>query len=165
MSIIRRSGLAPVFAVALVLSGALGAVAARQAAGQPAPQRASAVAAPAASPYLVEWVYRAKWGYKEEYLDLFKKYQVPVLDRLKQLGYVVDYTIYTPMLHTSEDNRWDYRVVITYKDQASSTHETEVSRQVFPDQARLKREEQRRWELTVVHWDLPIRVVDPHAAD
>lgn len=121
---------------------------------------------PAASPaYVVEWVYRAKWGYKDEFFDIFKKYQVPVLDREKQLGYVTDYTIYTPSLHTSEDARWDYRIVITYKDQASSSHGAEITRQLFPDQAKLKREENRRWELTLVHWDLPIHVVDPHASE
>src|SRR4051794_38543253 len=86
------------------------------------------------APYRVEWVYRAKWGAKEDFLELFRKYQVPTLDREKQLGYVVNYEIYTPMLHTSEDNRWDYRVVITYKDQAASTHGAEVEKQVFPDQ-------------------------------
>ena len=58
-----------------------------------------------------------------------------------------------------------YRVVITYKDQASSSHGAEITRQLFPDQAKLKREENRRWELTLVHWDLPIHVVDPHGSE
>ena len=147
-------------ALSLLVGTALPAVSAPPAAAQSTAPKAALPA-----PYIVEWVYRAKWGYKEEYLDLFKKYQVPVLDRLKQLGYVVDYVIYTPTLHTSEDNRWDYRVVITYKDQAASTHESEISKQIFPDQAKLKREEQRRWELTVVHWDLPIRIIDPHGSN
>ena len=128
-------------------------------------RRLNAQTRPASPPYVVEWVYRAKWGYKEEFFDIFKKYQVPVLDREKQLGYVMDYTIYTPSLHTSEDARWDYRIVITYKDQASSSHGAEITRQLFPDQAKLKREENRRWELTLVHWDLPIHVVDPHASE
>lgn len=156
MNTITRGLLIGVFALSFTFSPA---------ASRPAAPQTAVARTPAAPPYIVEWVYRAKWGYKEEYLDLFKKYQVPVLDRLKQLGYVVDYTIFTPTLHTSEDNRWDYRVVITYNDQASSTHEAEVSKQIFPDQAALKRAEQRRWELTVVHWDLPIRVVDPHASE
>ena len=30
-------------------------------------------AASASPPYIVEWVYRAKWGYKEEFLQIFKK--------------------------------------------------------------------------------------------
>ena len=32
--------------------------------------------------------------------------------RQKQLGYVKGFTVYAPSLHTSEDSRWDYRVII-----------------------------------------------------
>jgi hypothetical protein len=114
-------------------------------------------------PYLVEWVYKVKWGHQDEFFDLFKKNQVPTLDREKELGYIVDYTIYSGTSHrTGEDVRYDYRVVIAYKDQASSSHGAEVEKQVFPDQAALKREEQKRWDLTLAHWDAPIRVLDPH---
>jgi len=116
-------------------------------------------------PYIVEWVYRAKYGFKDEFFQLFKKYQVPVLEREKQLGYVNQYTIYSPSLHTSEDQRWDYRVIIEYRDQASSGHGGEIEKQLFPDQATMKREENRRWEITTVHWDLPIHVVDPKASE
>jgi hypothetical protein len=52
-----------------------------------------------------------------------------------------------------------------YKNQGSTGHAEEISKQLFPDQAALKREEQRRWELTEVHWDLPIHVVDPNGTD
>ncbi|MEQ1912998.1 MAG: hypothetical protein ABMA15_29550 [Vicinamibacterales bacterium] len=115
------------------------------------------------APYLVEWVYKAKWGYQDEFFDIFKKTQVPVLDREKQLGYIVDYTIYSGTSHrTGEDVRYDYRVVIAYKDEASSKHGSEVEKQVFPDQAAFKREDQKRWDLTLAHWDAPIRVLDPH---
>ena len=114
-------------------------------------------------PFLVEWVYKVKWGHQEEFFDIFKKTQVPVLDREKQLGYVVDYTIYSGTSHrTGEDVRYDYRVVIAYKDEASSKHGSEVEKQVFPDQAAFKREDQKRWDLTLAHWDAPIRVIDPH---
>jgi len=114
-------------------------------------------------PYLVEWVYKVKWGHQDEFFDLFKKNQVPTLDREKELGYIVDYTIYSGTSHrTGEDVRYDYRVVIAYKDQAASSHGAEVEKQVFPDQVALKREEQKRWDLTLAHWDAPIRVLDPH---
>lgn len=94
-------------------------------------------------PYLVEWVYKVKWGHQEEFFDIFKKTQVPVLDEEKQLGYVVDYTIYSGTSHrTGEDVRYDYRVVIAYKNEASSKHGSEVEKQVFPDQAAFKREDQ-----------------------
>src|SRR2546430_8279505 len=65
-----------------------------------------------AKPLTVEWVYRVKYGYKDEWWSLFKKYQIAILERQKQLGYVKEYTVYAPSLHTSEDARWDYRIVI-----------------------------------------------------
>ena len=116
-------------------------------------------------PYLVEWVYRVKWGHQDEFLEIFKKYQVPILEREKQLGYVIDYSIYSPSLHAGEDSRWDYRVIIKYKNQASTGHSEEIGKQLFPDRAALKQDEQRRWEITEVHWDLPIHVVDLKAID
>jgi len=128
-------------------------------------QASAASGSAAEKPYIVEWVYRVKWGHKDEFFDIFKKYQLPVLDKEKQLGYVTDYSIYSPSLHTSQDSRWDYRVIIVYKNQGSTGHAEEISKQLFPDQAALKREEQRRWELTEVHWDLPIHVVDPNGTD
>ena len=113
-------------------------------------------------PYLVEWVYKVKWGHADEFWQIFKKYQIPVLNREQELGYVTSYTVYKPGLHTGEDTRWEYRIVITYKNQASSGHGAEITKQLFPDQATLKREENRRWELTEAHYDLPIRVIDPN---
>jgi hypothetical protein len=113
-------------------------------------------------PYLVEWVYKVKWGHADEFWQIFKKYQIPVLNREQELGYVTSYTVYKPGLHTGEDTRWEYCIVITYKNQASSGHGAEVTKQLFPDHATLKREENRRWELTEAHYDLPIRVIDPN---
>jgi len=131
----------------------------------PAALAQGSAAAAREKPYIEEWVYRGKWGHRDEFFDIFKKYQVAILDKEKQLGYVTDYSIYSPSLHTSQDSRWDYRVIIVYKDHESASHSEEVSKQLFPDQATLKREEQRRWELTEVHWDLPIHVVHPKGTD
>jgi len=68
-----------------------------------------------------------------------------------------------PGLHTSEDSRWDFRIVITYPDWNGSRHEGEVEHQLFADRQALSHDEQRRWELTLNHWDLPIHAIDPHA--
>ena len=116
-------------------------------------------------PYQVEWVYRVKWGESDEFWRLFRKYQIPLLDKEKQLGRVLRYTVYRPGLHTSEDQRWDYRVVITYRDIVATTESRDLPKQVFPDQTTFKREENQRWSITVAHYDLPIREVDPHATD
>jgi hypothetical protein len=137
---------------AIPLSGHWNRVAAQSSAG---PETSMAN-----KPYIVEWVYRVKWGHQDEFFDIFRKYQIPVLNREKELGYVRDYAVYSPSLHTSEDSRWDYRVIITYNNEASTGHAEEISNELFPDQAVLKREEQRRWEITEVHWDLPIHVVN-----
>jgi hypothetical protein len=43
--------------------------------------------------------------------------------------------------------------------------EAEVAKQLFPDQETFNKEENRRWELTTNHWDLPIHVVKVDAAE
>jgi hypothetical protein len=141
---------------ALLLIGGLGAT--------PRSVAQQASSAPS-KPYLVEWVYRVKYGYQDEWWKIFQKYQIATLDREKELGYITNYQLVRPGLHTSEDARWDYRVVIAYKDPASATHGGEVEKSLFPDAELRKREENRRWELTTNHWDLPIREADPHSAD
>ncbi len=113
-------------------------------------------------PYMVEWVYKVKWGHADEFWQIFKKYQIATLNREKELGYVTSYTVYRPGHHMGEDSRWEYRIVITYKNISSSVHGSEVEKQVFPDQATMKREENRRWELTEAHYDLPIHTIDPN---
>jgi hypothetical protein len=116
-----------------------------------------------AKPYQVEWVYKVKYGFQDEWWRIFQKYQVAALDEEKRRGYVQNYAIVRPGAHTSEDSRWDYRIVITYKGWEGSRHEDEVLHALFPDQSALKREDNRRWELTLNHWDLPIHEIDPHA--
>lgn len=131
----------------------------------PTPVAAQQAAAATPKPVTVEWVYRVKYGYKDEWWALFKKNQISLLERQKQLGYVKEYTVYAPSLHTSEDSRWDYRIIIVRAsaDAPPGQSEREVAKQLFPDQATYKREENRRWELTTNHWDLPIHIVNPLA--
>jgi hypothetical protein len=118
-------------------------------------------------PVIVEWVYRIQYGHKDEWWHIFKKYQIAILDRQEQLGYVKEYTIFAPSLHTSEDSRWDYRIIIVRasEDPPPGQSEADIARQLFPDQGAFVREENRRWELTTNHWDLPIHVVKADAAD
>jgi hypothetical protein len=150
----RRS--LPLLAAALVL--ALASI--PQARGQQA--SASSAASSGDKPYMVEWVYKVKWGYADEFWQIFKKYQIATLNREKELGYVTSYAVYRPGHHMGEDSRWEFRIVITYKNIASSTHGSEVEKELFPDQATMKREENRRWELTEAHYDLPIHTIDPN---
>jgi hypothetical protein len=104
---------------------------------------------PGVEGYEVEWVYRVRYCFIDEGWEIFRKYQVPILDRAKELGYILDYRIYHPIFHTDEAAHFD-----------ASKHEGEIARELFPDSATRKREENRRWELTTNHWDLPIYQVD-----
>ncbi|HEY1985803.1 MAG TPA: hypothetical protein VGG85_10355 [Terracidiphilus sp.] len=121
----------------------------------------------AAKPFVEEWVYRVQYGHKDEWWQIFRKYQIAILERQKQLGYVKDYTVWAPGLHTDESSRWDYRVIIVRAaaDAPAGQSEDEIAKQLFPDQATFKREENRRWELTANHWDLPIHQVKPEPGD
>jgi hypothetical protein len=130
-------------------------------------QQAAAVPQPAEKPAIVEWVYRIQYGHQDEWWRIFKKYQIAILERQKELGYVKEYTIFAPSLHTSEDSRWDYRVVIVRasEEPPPGQSETDIAKQLFPDRRAFTKDENRRWELTTNHWDLPIHVVNANAAD
>jgi hypothetical protein len=123
---------------------------------------AGGASAPAEKPYLVEWVYKVKWGHADEFWQLFKTYQIATLNREKELGYITSYTVYRPGLHMGEDSRWEYRIVIAYRNISSSQHGSEVEKLLFPDAAAMKSGENRRWELTEAHYDLPIKIIDPN---
>jgi hypothetical protein len=147
----------------LVLSPNLHSVALDATAQQPS----AAPAAVVEKPETIEWVYRIRYGYQDEWFRIFRKYQIAILERQKQLGYVKDYTVWAPGLHTSEESRWDYRVIITRAshDAPPGESEKEVALQLFPDQETFRREENHRWELTTNHWDLPIHQVDINASE
>ena len=134
---------------------------------QAPPESTSTRSAGTSREFVEEWVYRVQYGHQDEWFRIFKKYQLAILEKQKQLGFVKQFTVWAPGLHTSEDSRWDYRVIIvrTADEAPAGQSEGEVAKQLFPDQAAFKQEENRRWELTANHWDLPIHVVDLNASD
>jgi len=113
------------------------------------------------APYIVEWVYKV--GYEDEFWKIFKKYQIATLNKEKEQGSVLKYEVFRPGLHTSGDHRWSYRIVIYYKDSTSPSRASAIEKVLFPNQAAMKQEEERRWDLTEDHWDLPVRQTDPNA--
>jgi len=109
--------------------------------------------------YEVEYYYKVSWGHADEWLRLFKKNHLPVLRALKSEGRITELEMEKPRYHTTEDGRWDYRVTITWKNFAASQDpgtEQALVRKLFPDQDTFQREEQRRFEILIAHWDLPI---------
>jgi len=114
-------------------------------------------------PFAVEYYYKARWGFADEFIRLFKKNHYPVLKKQLELGRILQVTAVSPRYHNTEDGRWDYRVTIVWKnvEVASDDFDSElIIKELYPDQETFKREEQRRFEILLAHWDLPIKAVD-----
>ena len=114
-------------------------------------------------PYKVEYYYKAKWGHAEEFIRLFKKNHYPVLKKQIETGRLLTLSAVRPRLHGTEDGRWDYRITLVWKNAAATDDgfdESKLSRQLFKDQETFKKEEQRRFEILLGHWDVPIIDLD-----
>jgi hypothetical protein len=114
-------------------------------------------------PYKVEYYYKTQWGHAEEFIRLFKKNHYPILKKQVELGRFLHVSAARPRFHATEDGRWDYRVTIVWKNVSATDdgfNEAELSRQLFQDQETFKKEEQRRFEILIGHWDVPIVDVD-----
>jgi hypothetical protein len=123
---------------------------------------AQAPPAGSSTPFVVEYYYTARWGFADEFIRLFKKNHYPVLQRQKALGNILEIRAEAPRFHGTEDRRWDYRITLVWKN-AAAPHEAFPEaelRRLFPDQETFRREEQRRFEILVAHWDVPVVVVD-----
>lgn len=114
-------------------------------------------------PFAVEYYYKAKWGYAEEFLRLFKKNHYPVLKKQVEMGRMLKVWMGQPRYHATEDGRWDYRVTIVFKNATVANEpfdEDALKKQLFPDQETYAKEEQRRFAILDAHWDLPLKAVD-----
>jgi hypothetical protein len=116
-------------------------------------------------PYTVEYYYKLPWGRQQEFLQLFLKNHYPLLEKIRGTGRILSLKMETPAYHTTEDGRWDYRVTIRYKDSTVATtknpDEAAFKKALWPDQATFAKEEQRRFEILLAHWDLPVTDITP----
>lgn len=117
----------------------------------------------AQQPFAVEYNYKVKWGHFEEFLDLYKKNHYPILQRYQKLGRIQSMSAAYPINHAAEAARWDFRFTIVWKD-AATAHEdfdqSSIVKELYPDQAAFKKEEQRRFELLLEHTDVPVALDD-----
>ena len=116
-------------------------------------------------PYTLEYYYKVQWGHQQEFLQLFLKNHYPLLQKNVEGGRMISVKIEQPANHTTEDGRWDYRVTIRFKNSTLATtsnpDEERYTKQLWPDQEKYKREEQRRFEILLAHWDLPVSDITP----
>jgi hypothetical protein len=117
------------------------------------------------APYTVEYYYKVQWGHQQEFLQLFLKNHYPLLRKVVESGRMLSVKIETPANHMTEESRWDYRVTIRFRNSTLATtenpDEAKFIKQLWPDQEKYQREEQRRFEILLSHWDLPITDITP----
>ena len=156
MSAMRKQTLALMTAVAV---GFMAGTAAHLDLGAQAPARQTA----ASAERTVWYFYTAKWGFQDEFLDLFQKNHYPVLRDQMKGGRIASVRTFVPTYHGDGRADWTFAVAITYRDTAAMTGpagEAEIIARLYPDQATFRREELRRFEVLNAHWDVPLNEID-----
>ncbi len=118
---------------------------------------------PQDKPFIVEYYYKTMWGNAGEFITLFKKNHYPYLKKKIELGHILQVSAESPIYHATEAERWDYRVRIIWKNIQVANDDSDderILKQLFPDQETFKREEQRRFQILLAHWDVPIKSVN-----
>lgn len=121
-----------------------------------------AFAQKADSGFIVEGYYKVKWGLADEFIALYKKNHYPLLKKALEKGDLLSIKAEKPRLHATEESRWDYRVTLVFKNAqaAFDPNLTEpYKKALYPDLEKLKKEEQRRFEILDAHWDVQLDTV------
>ena len=133
--------------------------------GTSAPRSSEAddVADSAAEPFVYDFYYKVKWGYFGEWMELYKRNHYPVLKRLQEMGRILSMEAAYPVDHDGEADRWDLRFTIVYPSAAIAFEDFDRSallKELYPDQEKFRKEEQRRFELLIEHKDVAVWVDD-----
>jgi hypothetical protein len=112
----------------------------------------------AAAAVTVQYFYKIRWGFQEEWVELFERNHWPLLRAQLELGRLLDVRAYAPRFHGDGRQDWTFEVTITYRDWAAMEEHTEpaIVERLYPDAEKLRKEEQRRFELVEAHWDVPL---------
>jgi hypothetical protein len=108
-------------------------------------------------PFVVENYYKVKWGYADEFINLWKMNHYPLLKKAIEKGDIISVDAEKPKLHSGEDTRWDFKVTIAFKDAKAAFDAdltTPYKKQLYPDLDKLTKDEQHRFELLIAHWDV-----------
>ena len=118
---------------------------------------------PAEESFAIENYYKVKWGYVDEFINLWKTNHYPLLKKAMENGDILSITAEKPRYHSGEDTRWDFKVTIAYKNVKLAFDPdltTPYKKQLYPDLDKLTKDEQHRFELLLAHWDVMIEKID-----
>ena len=113
--------------------------------------------------FTIENYYKVKWGYADEFIDLWKANHYPLLKKAIDRGDIISVEAEKPKLHSGEDTRFDFKVTIVFKTEKLAFDPNltkQYEKQVYPDAEKLKKDEQHRFELLIAHWDVMIEKID-----
>jgi hypothetical protein len=104
--------------------------------------------------------YTVKWGSQNEFLDLFQRNHYPLLKALLEAGHYKRLRTYVPQNHGDGRADWTFAVELVEPANAPQVDEDALTKKLFADQEKYRKEEQRRFELLVAHWDVPLNVLN-----
>ncbi len=113
-------------------------------------------------PVTVEYYYKVKWGYQDEFLELFRKNHYPILMAQVKSGRLIKFQAYEPRFHGDGRSDWTFLTILTFRNWQAfgdNSGQAELIKQMYPDQVKYKKEEQRRFEILEAHWDVPLKPV------
>lgn len=119
------------------------------------------VAQAAGEPKTTWYFYTVKWGFQDEFLDLFQRNHYPLLKAREKTGQYRSVRTFVPEFHGDGRGDWTFAVELVAPPNAPTTPTNEeFIKRMYPDRAKFDREEQRRFEILVAHWDVPLNRVD-----
>jgi hypothetical protein len=109
--------------------------------------------------FTIENYYKVKWGFADEFINLWKTNHYPLLKKAIEKGDLLSVRAEKPKLHSGEDTRWDFKVTLIFKNAKLAFDPdltTAYKKQLYPDADKLVKDEQHRFELLIAHWDVMI---------
>lgn len=115
------------------------------------------------SQFIIENYYKVKWGYADEFINLWKGNHYPLLKKAIEKGDIITVEAEKPKLHSGEDTRFDFKVTIVFRNEKLAFDPNltkQYEKQIYPDTEKFKKDEQHRFELLIAHWDVMIDKID-----
>jgi len=113
--------------------------------------------------FTIENYYKVKWGFADEFINLWKVNHYPLLKKAIDKGDIISVVAEKPKLHSGEDTRFDFKVTLVFKNEKLAFDPNltkQYEKQLYPDFEKLKKDEQHRFELLIAHWDIMIEKIE-----
>ena len=113
--------------------------------------------------FTIENYYKVKWGFADEFINLWKVNHYPLLKKAIDKGDIISVEAEKPKLHSGEDTRFDFKVTIVFKNEKLAFDPNltkQYEKQLYPDLEKLRKDEQHRFELLIAHWDVMIEKIE-----